>query len=183
MKGPTKFTPIIVETTEGFCIALPEKGIVCEALTITDAYQKYREAIELRKAQEERYGSDLYPVDPFPLKRYRHLVQEFIIFWLKIASGIVLSVVLIVILMPAIRAAADHHFSSFVSGVVPEMPETYRSAKYWGIDFPRSLNERFDNLTPDEMLDMRHQWNALWGRVMSIVPSEYQAIDKLKAIQ
>jgi len=183
MKESAQFTPLIIESDEHVCITLPEKGIVCEAATITEAYQKYRQAIELRRSQEDRYGSDLYVTEPFPLKRNRHLVHEFIIFWLKIASGIVLSVVLIVILLPAIRASADHHFSSFLSGAVPDIPETYRSAKYWGIDFPRSLNERFDNLTPDEMLDMRHQWNALWGRVMSIVPSEYQAIDKLKAIQ
>ncbi len=180
MKGSTEFTPIIVESTKGVCIALPEKGIVCEASTITEAYKEYREAIKLRKVQEERYGDDLYPMDAFPLKRHRGLVQEFIILWLKIASSIVLSVVLIVILMPAIRAAADHHFSSFLSEVVPEMPETYRSAKYWGIDFPRSINERFDNLTPSEMLDMKNQWDALWGRVMSIAPSDAETTDKLK---
>ena len=104
MKAPTQFTPFIVESAGYVCITLPEKGIVCEAVTVTEAYEQYLETIELRKSQEDRYGSDLYPIEPFPLKRNRHLVEEFIIFWLKIVSGIVLSVVLIVILMPAIRA-------------------------------------------------------------------------------
>jgi len=160
-----QYTPVIIQRDGRFCVFLREKNISGEGSTLNEAFTNFEKNISELSFQEERFGLATQAQEPFPNLRGMSIIRELSLFWLKVTTGVALTILLVVLLMPALRAATEHHLSGIFVDIAEIIPTGIYSKKFWAIEIPKRLNNQFDNLTTQEADDLRSEWSFLLTRI------------------
>jgi hypothetical protein len=158
MANESEYKPIIIQEGNRFCVYLPEKKISGEGESLDDAYNEYLANLRNNETLSKKYGLATISQEPYPSIRYREIVRELIIFWLKICSASAIIILTLVLFLPNIRAAVEHQVSA--------------SYRYWALELPQELNNKFDRLKPEEEFQMSVEWRKLLERAREIVVDE-----------
>ena len=169
MENEKPFRPIIIHNDDGFCVFLPEKDIVGEGSTLTEAYSNFREALAQRTNQEARYELADYSQDPIPYHRNTFFLRELGAFWLKVSTGIALACFIFVLLLPVMRTAIEHHVTNIISS---KISSNLLSKKFWAINVPTKLNQQYSNLSAAELDQLKAEWGLLLARITYLLSKD-----------
>ena len=161
MVKQNKYTPIIIQNEAGFCVYLPGKGISGEGATLDDAYKEYLGNLTDNEKRAERYSLATITQDPYPIIKHRDVVRELITFWLKAVSAFIIVIIVLVLLLPNIRAAAEYQISE--------------SARFVAFDLPQILITKIDKLKPEEEAKISAEWGQVIKKTSSILIDDRKA--------
>ena len=163
--GDKLLAPVILSKENEFCIYLPDKNIMCVGESLDDLYLEYEKLLAQRLSLEENYEiNDSGHESPANL-RYQRVFQELGVTLLKTTSVVIIAVFILVLLMPVIRASLSHHTKKIVAEFTPTISNELYSAKYWAIEVPSRINERYDQLSVVEQDRMKEEWSKLLARI------------------
>jgi len=157
--------PVILSKGSEFCIYLPDKNIMCVGESLDELYFEYEKILAQRLSLEENYEINDSGHEFHPNLRYRRVFQELGVTLLKTASVVIIAVFILTLLMPAIRASLSHHTKKIVADFTPTISNELYSAKYWAIEVPSRINERYDQLSAVERDRMNDEWSKLLARI------------------
>ena len=163
--GDKLLAPIILSKGSEFCIYLPDKNIVCVGESLDELYVEYEKILAQRLSLEENYEITGSGQEAYSNLRYQRVFQELGLTLLKTASVVLIAVFVLVLLMPVIRASLSHHTKTIVAEFTPTIPNEFYSAKYWAIEVPSRINERYDQLSVVEQDRMKEEWSKLLARI------------------
>ena len=172
MDNEKPFRPIIIHNDDHFCVFLPEKDIVGEGSTLTEAYRNFREVLTQRTNQEARYELADYSQDPIPYHRNTFFLRELGAFWLKVSTGIALACFVFVLLLPVVRIAIEHHVAKVANTISSEIPFNLLSKKFWAINVPTQLNQQYSNLSAAELNQLKSEWKLLLTRITYLLSKD-----------
>ena len=133
--------------------------------SLDELYLEYQETLAQRLSLEESYEITGSGQEPYANLRYQRVFQELGVTLLKTASVVLIAVLIVVLLMPVIRASLSHHTKTIVAEFTPTISNELYSAKYWAIEVPSRLNERYDQLSVVEQDRMKKEWSKLLARI------------------
>jgi len=165
MENQQSYRPIIIHNDDSYCVFLPEKDIVGEGPTLTEAYSNFRQALAQRTNQEARYELADYSNDPFPYHRKTFFLRELGTFWLKVSTGIALACFILVLLLPVMRTAIEHHVAKVANTISADIPVELFSKRFWAINIPTQLNRNYSNLSATELNQLKSEWGLLLTRI------------------
>jgi len=172
MENQQSFRPIIIDNDDSFCVFLPEKDIVGEGPTLNEAYSNFREVLAQRTNQEARYELADYSNDPFPYHRKTFFLRELGTFWLKVSTGVALACFILVLLLPVMRTAIEHHVAKVADTISNEISFNLLSKKFWAINVPTRLNQQYSNLSAAELDQLKAEWQLLLTRITYLLSKD-----------
>jgi len=163
--GDKLLAPVILSKENEFCIYLPDKNIMCVGESLDDLYLEYEKLLAQRLSLEENYEINDSGHESHANLRYQRVFQELGVTLLKTTSVVIIAVFILTLLMPAIRASLSHHTKKIVADFTPTISNELYSAKYWAIEVPSRINERYDQLSVVEQDRMKEEWSKLLARI------------------
>jgi len=160
------FHPLIVRQAKGFCVYLPEWRVSGSGPSLEEAYRDFEDKMAAAERNTAEFGLQALTPEAYPTIKKRALLQELVLFWIKVGSTAFIAIVSVVLLLPNISAALRHNLKE----IIPKeffSPEL-KDPRYWAIQFPSQINARLDRLKPEEEDQMRNEWNRLLGRTVPI---------------
>ncbi len=172
------FHPLIVRKADGFCVYLPEWRVSGVGPSLEDAYRDFENKMAAAELNATEFGLQALTPKAYPSLKKSAILQELVLFWIKVGSTAFIAILSIVLLLPNISAALRHNLKEIIPKEIFS-PE-FKDPRYWAIQFPSQMNARLDRLKPEEEAQMRNEWNKLLGRTVPIFsplgcPSETKA--------
>lgn len=176
--GSKEFHPLIVRQANGFCVYLPEWRVSGAGPSLEEAYRDFEHKMAAAERNTAEFGLLALTPEPYPTIKKRAVLQELVLFWIKVGSTACIAILSVVLLLPNISAALRHNLKEIIPKEIFS-PE-FKDPRYWAIQFPSQMNARLDRLKPEEEEQMRNEWNRLLGRTVPIFnplgcPSETKA--------
>lgn len=164
---PESFHPMILRNQNGFCVYLPEWKISGVGESLEDAYLQFEQKIKAAKADAAEFGLAALTSEPYPVLTKAAVLQDLMLFFVKVASSSFIVILLVVLLLPNIAAAFRHNIKEMFPKEI--IPAELKDPRYWAVQFPEQMNARLDRLKPEEEAQMRNEWNKLLGRTAPII--------------
>lgn len=159
------FAPVLLTREGEFCFYLAEKNVAGTGATIEEAYAQYEMTLQELEVKQKKYGFIVGIEDPHPTKRYSSLLQDLLIFGIKVVLGVSLAIYLTIAALPVITVSIEHQISNLEEIITHRIPEKLFSERFWLFELPQRLNDKFEDLTPSDQETLRKEWETLFERI------------------
>jgi len=143
-------------------VYLPEWKVSGVGQSLEEAYLQYEKNFKGVREHGEKFGLSYLTSEPYPSLKRSDILQELILFFIKVASTAFIVILLFILLLPNITASLRHNIKEII-------PVEWKDPKYWALQFPAQINARLDGLEPEEEKKMQNEWDKLIERTSPIV--------------
>jgi hypothetical protein len=161
----TNFHPTIIQNENGYCVYLSEWRVAGVGETLDDAYKQFQENLQLIQLNNSKFGIAHLTPDSYPTIKNGDVRQDLMLFLIKVAASVIVSIALFIALLPMINAALKNTLKQSTQGIISAES---RDPRYWAVKFPTDINARLDAMTPEEREKMFKEWNQLIIRTSNL---------------
>jgi hypothetical protein len=158
---PSNLHPTIIQNENGYCVYLSEWRVSGIGETLDDAYKQFQENLQLIQLNNSKFGIAYLTPESYPTIRNGDVKKDLMLFLIKVAACVFVSIALFIALLPMINAALKNTLKQSTQGIISAES---RDPRYWAVKFPTDINARLDTMTPEEREKMFKEWNQLITR-------------------
>jgi hypothetical protein len=161
----TNFHPTIIQNENGYCVYLSEWRVAGVGETLDAAYKQFQENLQLIQLNNSKFGIAYLTPESYPTIKNGDVRKDLMLFLIKVAASVIVSIALFIALLPMINAALKNTLKQSTQGIISAES---RDPRYWALKFPTDINARLDAMTPEEREKMFKEWNQLIIRTSNL---------------